>query len=363
MKKLLTGALLLVLTIVLCTGCSADKGTNDYNKGIVAMKSGNYEEACKLLGTAISKNTEEPLYYINYATTLVQLKRYGEAVSSYQKAITSGEDENKENNKRAYRGLGIAYYYQKKYDDAQKNLEKAINIGELPELNLDAYLYLGAVQEIKGDMKGAYTTYGSALSLDDTKISAYVGRYKSEIALGKYEQADDTLDKGLNQTPSTTEDKYMYARLQFYTGEYEEATATLEEVKDTYPESYMYLGEIYSQNKKYDQAIETFQTYIEKSGADESIQLCTYISDCYIKLEKYKKAMTWIEKGIAMKGTDTELENLRFSQVIVYEQLDELQKAYDCVEEYATLYTKDDRFLNKLKELEKNPAITAKVTR
>lgn len=353
--KHIIGKVLVVLGVMLAvTACSMDKGTKEYNQGVAALKSGDYQKAYELIGKAISKNTEEPLYYINYGTALVQLARYDEAVSSYQKAISTGvEQENLENNKRAYRGLGIACYYQKKYDESEKYLKKALEISELPDLNMDAYLYLGAVQEMKNDMQNAMVTYGSALSLDNTKISAYAGKYKAETALGMYDEAEDTLRAGLRQEPKTVEDKYMYARLQFYNKEYEDSVAAFEEAKETYVESYLYLGQIYMQQDEYDKAIESFSSYTDNGGNVDNLVLCKQFAKCYMKQEKYKKAVTWLDSGAELDASDAQLQDLRYDQITAYEKLEDTTKALKLAKKYADIYTNDDRFANKVEELEK----------
>lgn len=354
MKKRLLLGMIILGVLVMASACTIDKGTKEYNQGVAEMKAGNYQKAYELIGKAISKNTEEPLYYINYGTSLVQLKRYDEAISSYRKAVTNKtEKENLENNKRAYRGMGIAYYYQRKYNDAESYLKKALNIGELPDLNMDAYLYLGSVQEKKNDMKSAAVTYGSALSLDNTKISAYAGKYSAEIALGKYDEANETLEAGLRQKPETAEDKFMYARLQFYHEEYEQAAGTFEEAKETYMESYLYLGQIYMKEDHYGQAIDSFKSYVEKSGDVENLILCKQLAKCYMEQADYKNAKTWLDSGVELDASDTQLQDIRYDQVEVYEELGKTERALKLAEKYADIYSNDDRFSNKVKELEK----------
>lgn len=340
---------IMVFSVLLLSGCG-DEGTNDYNAGVAAMKKGEYSKACTQFTTAIRNNTTQPEYYISYGMALLQLSRYGEAASSFKKALNYSEGNN-ENIKRSYRGLGIAYYFQKKLDLAEKNLHNALVIRELPDLNLECYNYLGALNDATGDTKDAYDAYKKVLEIDSEKFSAIVGKYKAEIALGKKKEAKKTLKAGLKCETKTAEDQYMYAKLQFYNEDFKGAEEELLKAADSYEEAYIFLGQIKMADNDFEGAIQCFENYVEQTGEEMNLTICSMMAKCYISTFEYKKAVEWVEKGIEVDASDSELQTIRYSAVVVYEYLEKFKKAYALAKEYSDIYPDDERFSNALVHL------------
>lgn len=345
-----------IVTIMIMMGClflfagCAGGGSKDYEAGLQAMKQGDYSTACKNFASAIKDNDDQPEYFISYGTALLQLHRYGEARSSFERALAASGD-NAENSKRSCRGLGIAEYYGKDFDEAEKHLNQAIGYSGLEELNLDCYLYLGALNDSTGDTEQAYEAYQKVLELDGSQLSAVVGKYKAEIALGYEDEAEGTLEAGLELVPESAEDRYMYAKLQFYNEDYDGAEEELKKAIESYDEAYIFLGEIQVYKNQYDDAITYFEEYAEKTGNTNNLTVCNMLGKCYIEKRQYKDAAKWVDKAAEIDASDNELQSVRYNQVIVYEKLKKIKKAYDLAREYAQIYPNDDRFATELEYL------------
>ena len=306
------------------------------------MKSGNYESASKSFEAAILKQDDQAEYFISYGMTQVQLHQYEEAVSNFQKALACSDSA--ENEKRSWRGLGVALYYNKEFDKAEEALNRAISYSELADLNLECYLYLGALNDATGDVEQAYEAYERVLEIEPDQLSAIVGKYRTAVDLKKDEEAKEILQEGLNLTPETAEERYMFAKLQFYDGNYEGAEEELMEAAESYNEAFNLLGQIQVSRNNYDEAISYFETYLDKSGDSGNLTVCSTIGRCYLEKRQYKKALEWIEQCVQMDADDIELQAVRYNQIIAYEKLKKYKEAYKLAKEYSKVYPEDERF-------------------
>ena len=76
-----------VFTAILSLYGCGNSGKEDYEAGVAAMKSGNYESASKSFEAAILKQDDQAEYFISYGMTQVQLHQYEEAVSTIKNLI------------------------------------------------------------------------------------------------------------------------------------------------------------------------------------------------------------------------------------------------------------------------------------
>lgn len=69
------------------------------------IKNNQANDAIKYLDEAISQNPKDPQYYVVKGNTLVDLKKYDDAIATYNKVISDVDP----NSAEAYQGLGIVY--------------------------------------------------------------------------------------------------------------------------------------------------------------------------------------------------------------------------------------------------------------
>ncbi len=350
-------SMIVFFVLMLAAGC-ANNGGDEYNAAVTAVRKGDYSEAAKLFGVAIRRNREQPEYYISYGTALIQMERYGEASSSYLKAMEFSEGKD-ENIKRCYRGLGISYYFQKKWDTAESYLKNAINFEELPELNIECYSYLGALNDETGDVEEAYDAYCNVLKIKPETFPAIVGKYRAEVDLKMKKEAKATLKSGLENIPETAEDQYLYAMLQFYDEDYKGAKQELLKAAESYNEAYIFLGQIMVTENKYDDAIKYFEAYIQRTGDEENLTVYTMLSKCYISKFQYKEALKNVKKGLMLPGNDEEFQTLRYNPVTIYENMEKFKKALSYATEYSGIYPEDVRFSEAKTRIEGRMKINA----
>ncbi len=370
-KLLLMGISLILVSMI--TGCSLSK--NLYGDGKKSFENGNYEEAATYFEAAIKENPERAEYYIDYGLSLVKLERYEEALSMFDKAYV-----NKDiiivnrNNKRVYRGKGIAYYLMQDYDKAIVEFKKALEINELSALDMDILYYIGSSQmivgsyeeainsytrlikldsksagaynsralcyQLQGDFDKSLTDYDTAIKMDPKNYSHYFGKYYLLTEQGDATSASEVLNKASELVPKTSEDQYNLAKVHFYQGDYEVALSELSEgFKNGFTEAYYYIGEIYRIKKDYPKAIYYYDIFI-KEGEIMVPNVYNQIAACLIKTGAYTEALGYLEKGIAYNHAGS-MQTLKKNEIVAYECLGEFDKAKDKLSLYMTVYPTD----------------------
>lgn len=76
---------------------------------------------CVLLAACLLTGCKEKVNYIEQGTQQLEVKQYEEAIGSFEQSLVAEEDA-----AEAYRGLGMAYYEQQKYEAAREAFQKVI---------------------------------------------------------------------------------------------------------------------------------------------------------------------------------------------------------------------------------------------
>ncbi len=379
MKKKLLSIGLCIVWMVMLTGCG--KAGEFYADGKKSFHNGNYEEAAASFKTAVEKNPNRAEYYIDYGLALIKLSRYEEALAEFDRAYVNKEILIvKRNNKRVFRGRGIAYYYMAEYEKAIESFDQALQINELSDLDQDILQYVGSAQMSVGFYDKAVKTYTKLMKNDKKYASAYSSRALCYRYLGEYDKSLKDYDKAIALEPrqyghyfgkyyllaergdtaaaeavltkaagievKTEEDKYQLAKVHYYQEEYDQALAELNDgFADGFLEAYYYIGEIYRIKKDYPKAIYYYENYMKEDGL-LSPNVYNQVAVCEIKGGDYEAALKYLEKGIALHNAGIQKILLR-NEMITYEHLGNYKKAKEITEEYLSLYPGDEEALKE----------------
>lgn len=372
MRRLLSMGMCLLLVATI-TGCSLSG--NLYQDGRKSFLAGDYEEAAAYFSSAIKENPKRSDYYIDYGMSLIKLGKYEDALKEFDHAYV-----NKDiiivnrNNKRVFRGKGIAYYYMLEFDKAIEEFKKALDIRELSELDVDILYYIGSSLMTIGSYKEAIKTYTSLIDLDKKSAAAYDSRALCYRSLGDYEKsiadydqailvdpanyshyfgkyylltesgdeaaANEVLTKASELTVKTSADQYNQAKVHFYQRSYDTALSELSEgFKNGFTEAYYYIGEIYRIQKDYPKAIYYYDMFLQE-GEIMAPNVYNQIASCLIKTGEYAKALSYLEKGIAYNNAGM-MQTLKKNEIIAYECLSDFAKAKEKLREYRKAYPDD----------------------
>ena len=130
------------------SGCALKTAGGYYKDAMKYYETKNYTEAAASFEEAIARNPERAEYYIDYGLMKIQMGDYSGALEELDKAILDKDIKMVQaNNKKAYRGKGIAYFNMLEYDRALEEFEKALAIAEESELDLDILAYKASICE------------------------------------------------------------------------------------------------------------------------------------------------------------------------------------------------------------------------
>lgn len=372
MKKCLS-IVICIFLIASLSGCS--KADNYYKEGKESLEKKNYGKAAEYFSKAVEMKPDRADYFIDYGMTLIAMGKSDEAMEQFDHAYVDKDMAIiKKNNKRALRGMGIAYYNMQQYRKAVEEFDKALKLNVLPSLDMDILYYKGSSLKAVGSYDKAVEIYTGILSEKGKNAQAYseraycyrrMGIYEKSLAdydnaiklepdtfeylFGKYyllrefdktKEAKAVLSQASKIKISTEEDKYNLARLHFYQENYDAALPELEAgFTAGFYEAYYYIGEIYRNNRDYSKAAYYYEKYID-TGKVSASNVYNQAAVCLIKTEDYEKALKYLETGIAFQDTGT-IQVLKRNEIIAYEKMGGFDTAKEKLTEYLSAYPED----------------------
>ncbi len=150
--------------------------------GTIGLIAGAY------LGFDYWQNSRNSLDYYQQGQTFYQLKRYTDALNSYDKALKINPDY-----LEALQGKSDALLALKRYSEALNTYEKAIQIN--PDSAWSAWLGRGQALDKLGKNQEALESFDRVLSLNPAASQAWQGKADIYLELQQYSAAQKALDK------------------------------------------------------------------------------------------------------------------------------------------------------------------------
>lgn len=314
MNKKFVYITLLIMAVVLCTGCTdrEEKQLEFRQKGITLMENGDYEEALKEFQNALDLSlgevgeTEMDICFYK-AEALYRLGDLQGAMDIYTAIINFNEDA------KAYFLRGNLYYSQNDEENALKD-------------------------------------YAAAIEQEDKDYDLYIGVYEALSAHGKDKEAQEYLNQALEISGTKAYDKMQKGRINFLLGEQKTAISLLEEaIKGKEVTAYYYLAEIYSLMGDTENSEKTMASYIE-SGAADSYNLFNIAND-QIEKGNYDMAIECLNLALNLEKVPNK-QMLMKTLIIAHEQNLDFEKAKEVMLEYIEKYPDDEEAKRELTFLE-----------
>lgn len=366
-KKIWIGFLLCAVAAGTAAGCS-NTAKQSNREGIERYEAGDYLEASRLFGQAISQDNEEAEYYVNQGMADIQLHQCEEAKESFQRALELEAD-----NVLAYRGMGLACLAAGEYEEAVGYLNQAIanadrTVGKLDydligyraeaetgagryqdavasytqliDLDVDRmghYIKRGIVYARNNQMELALKDFWSAVSEDPDNYMPYLEIYQSLLEMGDQEDGAAFLNQALAIEADTEEEMAMRGQVLVLLGRQEEAVEVFQKAAENgCMEANFLLARCYEDMEKYSDAEMIYQTLLAKG--QESAAVYNQLAICKMKQGDYEKALTMIAQGASMDDTGN-LSDLYWNEVMLYEAQGEYGKAYEAIKEYGERFS------------------------
>jgi tetratricopeptide (TPR) repeat protein len=188
--------------------------------GVISYQRGNCLEAVRQIDAALKINSRVADAHLNRGNALKRLKRFDEALVSYDKAITlKGERDPAMLNCRGsvLRDLG-------RLDEALADLDMAIALS--PGL-VEAFNNRGNVYQDMGQFEAALADYDRAIALKPDNADAFNNRGNLRQQLGQYEEALPDYAKAITLKPGYAEAYYNHGTALYELGRFDAALPPL----------------------------------------------------------------------------------------------------------------------------------------
>jgi tetratricopeptide (TPR) repeat protein len=380
--KIMGTFVLAMIVLIGCNNNSPKTGKDYYNDGIQAYKNGTFELAEENMENAVSLTPGKVEYNILYGLILVETKKHEEAIDQFNKVILPGNNKaEKQNNKKAYRGKGIAYYGANMYKEAIESFEEALKIDELEKLNMDILYYKGDAEEMEGMYEEAKETFTQILENDENQTLAYAKRGQMQLYLGNDEEGVLDFDKGIELNKSeyelyyakyfllkgldklsearevlnqalklkvkSMEDHFNVAKIQYLLGDYVAAKPGLVKgAEEGFSAAYYYLGEIALGELDYESAITNYEKYIDLESNIKSAEVYNQLGLCYLEKKEYEKALNMFQIGIRLRDNISN-QALMFNEIVAYEKLAQFDEALEKSTIYLEEYPDDSKMVRE----------------
>jgi tetratricopeptide (TPR) repeat protein len=182
---------------------AAASGSKEFQEGVAAFSSGNFEQAAKLFEAAIAQSPAVPALHVNLALAYFRLNRPDDAAASLEKAAALGPGD-----AAIHYQLGSAYVEMKAYDKAAAALEKGLasnpNLATDP-LAVEAVSTLGAVYFAQGRIPEAEAQFAKVLAAKPGAAGATLGMAKIYFSKNEVQKALELFDQVVANHPGTPE--------------------------------------------------------------------------------------------------------------------------------------------------------------
>lgn len=369
-RKIWMGAVLCAVTMGILIGCSssADKSNRE---GMEKYQAGDYMEASRLFGQAISQDNEEPEYYVNQGMAHIQLHQCEEAKENFMKALELDQEY-----VMAYRGMGLVCLATENYTESIDYFNQAIahsdrTIGELDydligyraeaetgakryaeaitsytqliDLGVDKtghYLKRGLVYVKNNQMDPALEDFAAAIHEEPDNYVLYLEIYQNLKKTGNEESGIQFLNQALEIDAKTDEEMAMRGQVLVLLNRQEEAVEIFKQAADGgCMEASFMLAKCYEDMGKYSDAEMVYQTLLAKGK--ESAKVYNQLAICKMKQGDYDKALTMIDQGISMEESDA-LPDLYWNEAMIYEAKKDYIQAYEKLKAYGEMFSYEE---------------------
>ena len=248
--------------------------------------------ATVVLVNVINSSSATKLY--NRGNTLYDLKRYKEAITTYDKAIKIRPEYSE-----AWNGQGNTLYELKRYKKALDAYEKAIQIQ--PKY-LEAWIGRSFVLDNLQRYQEAIDSFDKALKIKLDYPEVWNGRGDALNNLQRYEEAIKSYDKAVQYKPDYYQAWNSRGWALHNLHRYEDATAAYDKAvqyKSDYDQAWYNRGNALINLQRYPQAIESYDKAVEYEP--DYYQAWYSRGNALIKLQRYPEAIDSFNKTIQYK--------------------------------------------------------------
>lgn len=334
-RRLITAALM--AASLLCQGCSiGSAGKANINLGMDAVEQQDYATALSCFENAIKAGENGRLAYRGLGIAYMGQGRYEEAVQAFEKALKSSNGLVKKVDYDINYYMAMAEY---KCGDLDKALDTYNAILDLDDKSADGHYLRGRIELLKNDKAAAIADFDRAVELKSNDFDLYICIYQALEAAGMKAEGEGYLNRAISENSKMT--LFQSGMFSYYLGRYDEARNSFEEARKEgdSAELILFLGRAYEALGDTNYATNLYSSYTEEH--QDSAAIYNELGIISLKQEEYQKALNAFENGIALNDPAYD-QSLRFNEVVAYEHLLDFKKAAVLMKEYLDKYPGDE---------------------
>ncbi|MBD2126145.1 tetratricopeptide repeat protein [Microcoleus sp. ZQ-A2] len=231
--------------------------------------------------------------------TLLELKRYDDALASYNRAV-----ELKPEYAEAWKGKGSTLLALKRYEEARNAYDKAIQIQ--PAYS-EAWIGRGNALDSLQQYKEAINSFDRAIEFQSDSLEAWNSKGNVQIKLQQYSDAIASFDKAIQLQPKYAPTWNNRGWALHNLRQYEEAVKSYDkavEYQPDFPHAWYQRGNALINLKKYEEAVESY---------DKTVQFQPNFSKAWysrgsalINLRQYEQASASFDQAVKFNPDDSE---------------------------------------------------------
>lgn len=335
----------LTIVTILLTSCSASakdnfRGSYNMNRAYEEASKGNNTEAIEFLNKEVKENPKNGYAYLGMATIYFEQNQYDEVFDALSKAYKNLPKKDKtsltayhllkgktllattdtisalselalaeklvpESYPDIFETRGQVYYEQGKYDLADKNYRRLIQLNPGDEMG---YMGLGRDAQAQNKHDEAITIFDKVVSMYPEYSSAYSFRGESFLKKGEYLKAIDDVCHALE---IDSDSKAFGLLFQFPKEQVELVATKLKGLSAKNPhtgEYYYYTGLMYEHHKMYDKSNEALKKGYDVDARPIFIQQLAQNSQ---NAGNYKTALAYIDETQQLMPDDIDLIHMK----------------------------------------------------
>lgn len=330
-KRIVLAGLCAILAF---SGCGNEEIQNQYNEAVGALEAGDYVEAASGFQNIADSEEMLPEAYRGLGLAEFYQGHYAEASIAFSKSLLYLEDENPEFEKDVKSYLAISRTNRMEYDEAIALYGELI--ADYPEAE---YYYLrGKCYIAKEDYEAARESFDAAAS-SSTDSTMFINIYEIYNDLQMNADGSAYLEQGL--TLVDEDDYYSRGLIHYYLQEYTDAKDALIQAvnRSQSGDAMLLLGKVYLAMEDIASARAMYQEHVD--DPEVAAEAYNGLALCDMREGNYDSALINIQKGLEF-GDAKAQQSLLFNEICIYEQLSDWPTARAKVSEYLLKYPDDE---------------------
>lgn len=328
----------LIFVSACCLSACGEKEPDAYTTGIEALEGGDYVTAETAFQQAVHNDGRVVEGYRGLGITYLKEGKYQEAISMLSECLDSIRSPklNRDFEEDVLYYQAQAYVGNNQSDKAltiYSNLIDGNNAGR-------AYLLRGKIYAADGKFGQAGQDFRRAVTRDPS-YENYLQIYDVYVANNRQADGAAFLKEALDNSPKNFDDYYQLGRICYDLQDYEKAISYLNKATNANVEgAFALLGKTYLSSGDVDGARKVYEKCIKK-GADPAVGY-NGLAICDIVEGKLDSALSNIEQGLAVENCTVQ-EELLFNQIVVYEKQLDFYGAYRAMVTFMEQYPGNEK--------------------